>query len=108
MSLWFPDFVDAGGDDVFDDGTVYESYGDTTDFYAEAREICNTCPMKDACLEYAMEHRIRFGMFGGQTPIERRRVERRDRRKRLQDRRKREAAETATEPDLDFDDTVEY
>jgi hypothetical protein len=107
ISLWFPDFETEEGEQVFDDGTVFESYGDTTDFYEAARSICSVCPMKDPCLEYAMEHRIRFGMYGGMTPIERRRVERRDRRKRLQERRRTEAAATLDEPDLDFDDTVD-
>lgn len=107
LTLWFPDFVDDDEVDVFDDGTVFESYGDTTEYYEEARAICNACPMREPCLAYAMEHRIRFGMYGGQTPIERRRVERRDRRKRLQERRKREAAATASDPEPDFDDTVD-
>lgn len=104
-SLFFPDFVDDDGEDVYDDGTIFESYGDTSDFYAEAREICAGCPMKDACLTYAMDHRIRFGMYGGLTPIERRRIERRDRRRRLQERRKREAA--GLDPLPEVDDTLE-
>lgn len=106
-SLWFPDFVDDNDEDVFDDGTVFESYGDTTEYYEEARAICNSCLMQEACLAYAMEHRIRYGMYGGQTPIERRRVERRERRKRLQEKRKREAAESVLDPESDFDDTVD-
>lgn len=105
-SIWFPDFVDDNGEDILDDGTIFESYGDTTEFYEEARAICQVCPMQEACLEYAMENRIRYGMYGGKTPIERRRVERRDRRKRLQERRKKEAAESSSDPDLDFNDTV--
>jgi len=104
LSLWFPDFEDDTGDDVFDDGTVFESYGDTDPFYEEARAICQTCPMKQACLDYAMANRIRFGMFGGLTPIERRRIERRDRRRRLQDRRRREAIGLDLDPDDDLDD----
>jgi hypothetical protein len=103
ISIFFPDFADDDGNQVFDDGTVFESYGDTTPFYNEARSICSECPIKERCLDYAMEHRIRFGMFGGLTPIERRRIERRDRRKRLQERRRMEAAATLD----DFADTVD-
>lgn len=106
IRLWFPDFVDDDDDDVFDDGTVYESYGDTTPFYEEARAICSECPIREDCLDYAMENRIRFGMFGGLTPIERRRIERRDRRRRLQERRRLEAA-GLLDPSSDFDDTLE-
>lgn len=108
VSLWFPDFVDDSGDDVFDDGTVFESYGDTDVFYAEGKAICAECPIKDACLDYAMEHRIRFGLFGGLTPIERRRIERRDRRKRLQERRKQESLEPVSEIDDTVDDDDLY
>lgn len=104
-SLFFPDFVDDEGNDVYDDGTIFESYGDTDEFYSEAREICNLCPMREACLDYAMLHRIRFGMYGGLTPIERRRIERRDRRRRLQERRRREAA--GLDPGPDIDDTLD-
>lgn len=106
-TIFFPDFIDENDEEVFDDGTVFESYGDTTPFYEEARAICATCEMREACLEYAMEFRIRFGMFGGLTPIERRRIERRDRRRRLQDRRKREAAGLPPEPDDDLDAMVD-
>lgn len=102
ISLWFPNFVDEDGDDVFDDGTVFESYGDTDVFYTDGKAICTECPIREACLNYAMENRIRFGLFGGLTPIERRRIERRDRRKRLQERRRQESLR----PDDDFDDTV--
>lgn len=101
--MWFPDFYDATGDEVFDDGTVFESFGDTSDGYAEAREVCNSCAIRQECLDYAMDERIRYGMFGGLTPIERRRIERRDRRRRLQERRRLESTGQAD----DFDDTVD-
>lgn len=104
--VFFPSFVDDDGEEVFDDGTVFESYGDTSPFYDAARLICAACPMQQPCLEYAMEHHIRFGMFGGLTPIERRRIERRDRRRRLQERRRLEAA-GLLEPDFEDDDMVE-
>jgi hypothetical protein len=98
--IFFPSFVDDDGNEVYDDGTIYESYGDTTSFYEEARSICNGCPIKESCLAIAMENRERFGMWGGLTPIERRRIERSDRRARLNARRRAEAAAAVIhEPD---------
>lgn len=46
-----------------------------------ARSICQRCPIKDACLQYAMtteagrSNRQRWGMYGGLTPRERYRLE---------------------------------
>lgn len=40
--------------------------------YATCRRICAVCPARPSCLEYALEHRERFGMWGGLTPDERR------------------------------------
>ena len=42
--------------------------------YDAARTICNGCPVKDRCLDYALEHNERHGMWGGRTPKERRRL----------------------------------
>lgn len=88
--IWYPDITDANGDEWFDDGTIWEAYGDTSHFYDEARSICETCPVKELCLAHALATKERFGMFGGLTPIERRRIERKDRRLRLKERRARE------------------
>lgn len=38
----------------------------------QAREICATCPALDPCLEYALGNRIRFGIWGGTSPRQRR------------------------------------
>jgi hypothetical protein len=49
--------------------------------YAEAREVCLTCPVLAKCLEQALaEERgradgSRWGMWGGKTPKERSRIE---------------------------------
>lgn len=56
--LWFPE---RGGGDQ----------------YRDARAVCETCPIRERCLDYAMrrEHGLhranRFGMYGGLTPEER-------------------------------------
>lgn len=45
-----------------------------------AKEICAACPVREACLEYALTVREKFGVWGGLTERERRRVLRRRRR----------------------------
>jgi WhiB family redox-sensing transcriptional regulator len=44
-----------------------------------ARRICAECPVKAACLEYALEYRIDHGVWGGASERERRRILRRRR-----------------------------
>ena len=40
----------------------------------KARKICAGCPVADPCLEYALEHRIDHGVWGGCSERERRRI----------------------------------
>ena len=42
-----------------------------------AQAVCATCPVAEACLEFAIETRQTSGVFGGLTPTERRRLVRR-------------------------------
>ncbi len=39
-----------------------------------ARRICETCPVGAECLEYALEHRIDHGVWGGASERKRRRI----------------------------------
>lgn len=39
-----------------------------------ARRLCATCPVKSACLEYALRNRIDHGVWGGTSERERRRI----------------------------------
>ncbi len=39
--------------------------------YSIARPICTTCPCREECLNYALENKITYGMWGGLTPEER-------------------------------------
>jgi WhiB family redox-sensing transcriptional regulator len=32
---------------------------------ADAKAICGTCPVKQECLDFALENRIEFGIWGG-------------------------------------------
>jgi WhiB family redox-sensing transcriptional regulator len=47
---------------------------------AEAKTICGVCPVREACLEYALAHREREGVWGGTTERERRRIHRQRRK----------------------------
>jgi len=40
----------------------------------EAKAICALCPVREACLEYALANRERDGVWGGATERERRRM----------------------------------
>lgn len=42
----------------------------------EAKRICQGCEVRDACLEYALAHDERFGIWGGLSERERRRIKR--------------------------------
>jgi WhiB family redox-sensing transcriptional regulator len=39
-----------------------------------AKRICETCPVKDPCLEHALEARIDHGVWGGTSERQRRRI----------------------------------
>lgn len=39
-----------------------------------AKRICATCPVKEPCLEYALDYRIDHGVWGGTSERQRRRI----------------------------------
>ena len=39
-----------------------------------AKVVCGACPVRQACLEHALAHREREGIWGGATERERRRI----------------------------------
>jgi WhiB family redox-sensing transcriptional regulator len=43
----------------------------------EALRICSGCPVKGECLEWALDTRVHYGIWGGMTERQRRRVLRR-------------------------------
>jgi WhiB family redox-sensing transcriptional regulator len=45
----------------------------------QAKEVCGGCPVRESCLEWALELGIDDGIFGGLTARERRTLERRTR-----------------------------
>jgi WhiB family redox-sensing transcriptional regulator len=67
---WFDDAACRGVDtDVF--FPVSEAHAE------EAKAICAICPVREECLEFAVETRPPEGVWGGLTPIERHRLVRR-------------------------------
>ena len=42
----------------------------------DAKRVCAACPVRDECLEYAMAHDEKFGIWGGLSERERRRLRR--------------------------------
>jgi WhiB family redox-sensing transcriptional regulator len=40
----------------------------------EAQAVCSACPVRQLCLEHALTHREREGIWGGLTERERRRL----------------------------------
>jgi WhiB family redox-sensing transcriptional regulator len=46
----------------------------------EAKTVCATCPVGEACLEHALGYREKEGVWGGATERERRRIIRQRRR----------------------------
>jgi WhiB family redox-sensing transcriptional regulator len=39
-----------------------------------AKEVCRNCPVQQSCLEWALDVGPEFGIFGGRTEVERRRL----------------------------------
>jgi WhiB family transcriptional regulator, redox-sensing transcriptional regulator len=58
-------------------GVDVEIFFPETDDEAEAevaKAVCEECPVRQACLEHALAHREREGIWGGATERERRRI----------------------------------
>jgi WhiB family transcriptional regulator, redox-sensing transcriptional regulator len=64
-NLWFPH--DPDEEDTPDQPRRRE----TPRLYRHALRVCNACPVRQECLDYALEAREGFGMWGGKTRPER-------------------------------------
>lgn len=57
--------------DIWTDDLMDRSGTPTVNAEAAVR-ICNRCPFRAECLTWAIDHRERYGIWGGLTPGERR------------------------------------
>lgn len=46
-------------------------FSDDGSAYAMARQLCQKCPVKDLCADFAVENREPHGLWGGLSPKER-------------------------------------
>ncbi|MGH9302132.1 MAG: WhiB family transcriptional regulator [Acidimicrobiales bacterium] len=60
------------------DPDIFYPVSDEEDY--EAKAICAVCPVREACLEHALAHRERDGVWGGANERERRRLVRQRRK----------------------------
>ena len=79
----------GGGDDVDEGPLAWQerALGAQTDPEAffpekggstrEAKRVCATCEVREECLEYALANDERFGIWGGMSERERRKLKRR-------------------------------
>ena len=74
MTSWMRDAAcaETGGDLWFP-----EANSPSTKF---AKAICESCLVNDACLSYALEHKLFDGIWGGLTPNERKNLLRKGKR----------------------------
>lgn len=54
-------------------------FGFSDEAVAAAKAICATCPVRERCLDYAIDIKERHGVWGGMTYDERRKQQRRRR-----------------------------
>lgn len=52
-------------------GLGWQGFFDS-DETAAGRRICATCPVRTRCLQFAINHNITSGIWGGLSPLERR------------------------------------
>ena len=78
-NVWLPDISPAGdwaeqaACRDSDMATFFPPVGDRRT-YLTAIAICADCPVRQACLDYAVTNRIRFGVWGGLNEDRRRRL----------------------------------
>ena len=56
------------------DAAIFYPMSDDDADAAEAKMICELCPVRQPCLEFALSTREKHGVWGGLTERERRRV----------------------------------
>jgi len=69
----YPPWMDLGACAETDPEAFFPEKGGST---REAKKVCRGCEVQAECLEYALEHDERFGIWGGLSERERRRLKR--------------------------------
>lgn len=64
-NLFFPELGVGGQNDM------------SREILSAARRVCNSCPVEERCLEFAIQNGIQDGMWGGRTRAERKELRRR-------------------------------
>lgn len=49
-------------------------FSDDGNAYAMARQLCQKCPVKDLCADFAIENKERHGLWGGLSPQDRQKI----------------------------------
>jgi len=55
----------------------YPEHGSGAGAYREGRKVCEGCPVRERCLEFAIVNHIGTGLWGGHSPVQRRQIWRR-------------------------------
>jgi WhiB family redox-sensing transcriptional regulator len=70
-----PNFPEAACKDIADQEIFFQTKRTSTDqAINEARQICLSCVHRQECSDFAVEEEIEFGMWGGLTAAERRKI----------------------------------
>jgi WhiB family redox-sensing transcriptional regulator len=59
------------------DSTIFFAERGDTSKARQARKICATCPVKQPCLQFALDNNEKIGYWGGTTPRQRRSMKQR-------------------------------
>jgi len=81
MTTWMESAAcaDLGRDP--EDWFPHESGHLLTEANQKAKAICTFCPVRAKCLQFAVEHNIAYGIYGGLTAPERKRAGKREAKK---------------------------
>lgn len=74
---WTKDALCGGGDVLAVAGMDYDTMFTTSDDQHIVKKICASCPVRVECLSEALNGRVEFGVWGGLTERERRKILRR-------------------------------
>lgn len=70
---WPPKWMDHAACNGYDPELWFPSWPKPNE-YGQARRICARCPVRKECLELALKTDNRYGMFGGLTPGQRKKL----------------------------------